>query len=124
MSIPRWHRLYFAQCPETGLVKIGITGGLRHRLSLLRRKGQAPVELLASVPVEGYRIEGRVHARLAEHHESHEWFRPHEEVLAMASAIRWGLLDPHDLPDLTSPLRQASAFKAHATRRARLAEAA
>jgi hypothetical protein len=116
--------VYFVRNPETGLIKIGATYDLRVRLSTMRRKEQPQFEVLATQPGT-IRIEGRVHARLIEHHVGHEWFRPHDEVLALIAGVKWGFIDLSKLPDIVSPLRTASAKRGHESRKRRLlAEAA
>lgn len=85
-------QVYFVRNTGTGWVKIGVTRDLRIRLSTMWRKGTPPLEVLATQR-GSRRIEGRVHARLIDHHIEHEWFRPHEEVLALIAGVKWGFVD-------------------------------
>jgi len=112
-------RVYFAQDPATGLIKVGCSRQLEGRLRNLRHKHPGLV-LLASAP-GGRGAEGALHRKIETHHVGHEWFQADPLVTALAIAVREGWLRPADLPRTPSPLRSAASKRAYETRRTRLA---
>lgn len=111
--------VYFVRDPATGRVKIGCTYHLKNRLYNLRRQHPG-LELLATAP-GGRRAEAALHDLVKAHHVGHEWFEPHETVLALALAVREQWVRPNDLPRVPNPFRSEASRRAYATRRARQA---
>lgn len=73
--------LYFVQCETTKLIKIGLTTGLRTRLSTMR--GCCPTVLTLLAHFEGTRSqEAELHRRFAAHRAHREWFYPDQEILS------------------------------------------
>lgn len=77
--------LYFLQRAD-GLIKIGITGNLSKRVTLLVRS-HGPLKVLKTV-VGGRLQEVALHNKLAKHRQFGEWFAAAPEVLAAIEATQ------------------------------------
>lgn len=78
--------VYFAQRGENGPIKIGVSGGVKARVSALQTAVAEPVRLLASI--EGTRRdEEELHFRFQAHRLKGEWFRPVPELLAHIAVL-------------------------------------
>lgn len=69
-----WERVYFVLAPSAGLVKVGTTFRLPHRLAEIETMSPVPVELIGHV-AGGVRREAEYHALFAEQRSHGEWFR-------------------------------------------------
>lgn len=78
-------RIYFMQV-ESGAIKIGFTGSsAERRLKHVQTHNHEPVVLI-STRAGNRRDELALHRRFGKHRIHGEWFRPHQDVLAAASA--------------------------------------
>jgi hypothetical protein len=75
--------VYFIQGRITGLVKIGHSTDVRHRVRSLQTGSPDILRVLAVVP-GGVARERLYHGDLAPHRAHGEWFRPHPDVMAAA----------------------------------------
>ncbi len=89
--------VYFVQDEVTGLIKIGTTNHLRHRIQQLKSEGGRPVKLLGYIWGR-FAKEREMHARFAAFRVQGEWFEPQPELLTfIATAINRGY------PPVTQP---------------------
>lgn len=82
LSIP----VYFVQCGDKGLVKIGFTMNFPRRLAELQVSNPEPVRLIGWVR-GGRREERRLHAKFAHLRQHAEWFNPGPVLLAYLQGI-------------------------------------
>lgn len=85
-TAPHENYVYFAEDPETGLVKIGITFAINvmERVRDHERSIGRPMNLLATV--RGSRRDERMYHTALESSRSHgEWFRPSPELSAFVA---------------------------------------
>jgi hypothetical protein len=87
------HFTYFAEHPQTGLIKIGSTfcPRLMTRMRELEREYGLPMNLLAVVK-GGHKVERTYHAQFAADRDHREWFRPSPEmhaVILLANVPEW-----------------------------------
>ncbi len=87
--------VYFVEAPALGLIKIGSSANVEHRISALIRNG--PAELIRiGVISGGPRLELDLHERFAQHRVRGEWFSSdiRTEVDALLLAEKPGFPDP------------------------------
>jgi hypothetical protein len=77
-------RVYFLE--SNGLVKIGMTTGIEHRLKSLRTMSAIPIEYLTSTP-GSYGIERALHLHFAAQRSHGEWFRPNEPMVHLIEVL-------------------------------------
>lgn len=78
--------IYFIRCKATGLVKIGLSGNPRSRLSKMQSDSPGELEVLGIEP-GGLERERALHNRFADHRIRGEWFSPTAEILAHARTL-------------------------------------
>lgn len=84
---------YFAQCGNTGRIKIGVTCELTQRLYWLRTMVTYRLKLLGYVHEAAW-PEAVLHERFSEHRYEGEWFEPHADILAFIAEHSEGLEPP------------------------------
>ena len=83
MSDTRGRVLYFLYNRYTGLIKVGISNDFLSRLNSLECACGVRLDTLGTLP-DGNDLESALHEALFETREVGEWFRPSEELLAIA----------------------------------------
>ena len=74
--------VYFVRAKTLGLIKIGLTMNMNDRMKTLRVGSPDQLELVGAVmDRDADRLEGRLHARFADHRSHGEWFHPCPELL-------------------------------------------
>lgn len=76
---PRW--VYFIQVGVDGPVKIGLSRNVKGRMRSLQTAHPQRLTLLGAVDGDA-ELEAALHAKLAAHRLSGEWFAPHPDVMA------------------------------------------
>jgi hypothetical protein len=82
---------------QPGPIKIGCTRFVAARLKTYATWSPVPLEVAATIPGD-QKLERQFHTLLAAHHSHHEWFKPHDDVLAVVEQVRCGTLNVSDLP--------------------------
>lgn len=91
MSERREKVVYFARrADDTGLIKIGFSSLVGHRMYCLSLRDGCPVKVLATTTGD-MKLEYRLHRCLSRSHSNNEWFHPTDEVLTLISALNSGV---------------------------------
>jgi hypothetical protein len=77
--------LYFLFNRYTGLVKVGITNNIEHRVDSLEHAGGVPLDVLGTLD-ESCDLEIPIHNALFATRKCGEWFLPTDDLLAIAKA--------------------------------------
>lgn len=77
--------LYFLFNRYTGLVKVGITDNLEHRIRTLEHAGGVPLDVLGTL-AESCDLEIPIHNALFATRKCGEWFLPTDDLLAIAKS--------------------------------------
>ena len=114
--------IYFIR-PSTvqGPIKVGFSIHFERRMADIGKWVPFPLEALAVFPVIGGNanwsvpkqcrlFESRFHQRYAPYRLHHEWFEPHDLLLADIEAIRDGTFDPRCLPNGDLPPEHIARF--------------
>lgn len=85
---PYANYVYFVEDPESGLIKIGCTYGMRlmERVREFERAAGYPMRLLAAI-VGDRKVERAYHDRFQATRDHGEWFRPSDELNATVTAL-------------------------------------
>lgn len=78
-TFPEWNWIYFVGSREHGIVKIGRTSRLKHRMSNLRNSAPVPVKLFAVVFGDPA-IEKVLHELFAKSRQHGEWFKLTDDI--------------------------------------------
>lgn len=78
-TFPDWNWIYFVGSRKHGIVKIGRTSRLKHRMSALRNGAPVPVKLFAVVFGDP-KIEDLLHERFKASRQHGEWFKLTDDI--------------------------------------------
>lgn len=73
-------KVYFLRCDSSGLIKIGVSTNVAHRVSAIQSGSPTQMTLLATEE-GGQEREKQLHDTYAEHRVRGEWYRPTDELL-------------------------------------------
>ena len=85
---------YLVGSREQGIVKIGVTTRLKHRMSSLRNNSPVPVKLFAVI-FGSPDIEQTLHEKFAEYRRHGEWFTLNDEISRFIEEVKAGGIGKH-----------------------------
>lgn len=102
--------IYFIRCTATGSIKIGLSANPWKRLSKMQSDSPGVLEMLGAEP-GGADREAELHQRFAKDRLRGEWFRPSDEIVTYARALKAPATgSPRKIYDVrTSPTRLGAA---------------
>ncbi len=72
--------IYFIQCEDNGLIKIGFSNDIEKRFNSLRTQSPARLKLLKHME-GGVELEAKLHNKFKKYRHHGEWFEPSKEIL-------------------------------------------
>lgn len=78
--------VYFIKRSSDNAIKIGYSGCMKQRWSLLRCTAESELTILAIID-GGKKVESRLHDKFADHRIKGEWFYPCEELIKYIAAL-------------------------------------